>query len=178
MVSLNCLYCDNSYITSSASDVSALLVCIALHPKITCRHCSKFKVAPMSIWTSQNNSAVKQPISCFWFMKSYSRHVGKLPGSYSSTVSIGWIRLYLVSAQSPTCLRRESSRQTWVAPVTSLLFSQVHAVVNHAHELINIPEYTVHFRAYIVHGSQDPGCDKPRVNYILVKAPARVHYRI
>ena len=38
--------------------VSALLVCVALHPQMTRRHCSKFSVAPLSIWTSQNSSAV------------------------------------------------------------------------------------------------------------------------
>ena len=37
--SLSWLYCDNSYIASSASDVSSLLVCTAIHPQITRRHC-------------------------------------------------------------------------------------------------------------------------------------------
>ena len=30
----------------NASDVSALLVCMALYPQMTCRHCSKFSVMP------------------------------------------------------------------------------------------------------------------------------------
>ena len=42
--------------------VSALLVCTALHPQITCRHCSKFSVASLSIWTSQNSSTVSIPV--------------------------------------------------------------------------------------------------------------------
>ena len=60
-------YCDSSYICSSASGVSALLVCTALvHPQITYSHCSKFSVAPLSMWTSQNSSTVS-PSSRFWF---------------------------------------------------------------------------------------------------------------
>ena len=55
------LYCDNSYIASSASYVSALLVCMALHPHITRRHCSMFKVTPMSIWMLQKQQ-YSQPI--------------------------------------------------------------------------------------------------------------------
>ena len=38
--------------TCSASGVSALLVCTALHPQMTCRHCIKLSVAPMSIKTA------------------------------------------------------------------------------------------------------------------------------
>ena len=41
------LYSDNSYIY--ISHVSALLVCTAIRSQITCRLCSKFSVAPMSI---------------------------------------------------------------------------------------------------------------------------------
>ena len=84
------------YIYISASGVSALLVCMAPHPQITRRHCSKFSVAPLLIWTSKNSSTVKSSV----VFESH-RRIGKLPGSYSSTVSVGWIRLYHVSAHSP-----------------------------------------------------------------------------
>ena len=42
--------------------------------------------------------------------------------------------------------------QTQVAPV--VLAVQLIAVVNHAHEHINIPEYTEHFRVYRDLGNQ------------------------
>ena len=35
-----------------------------------------------------------------------------------------------------------------------LLFSRVHAVVDHVHEHVNIPEYTEHFRTYTDLGNQ------------------------
>ena len=132
------------------SGVSALLVTFftSLHPQITCRHCSKFSVVFMSIWTSQNSSTVSSLVA----FDSHCRHVGKLPGSYSSTVSVGWIRLYHVSVHSPTCLHRLSSRQTRVAPV--VLAVQSSAVVNHTREHVDIPEYTEHFRVYTDFGNQ------------------------
>ena len=45
--------------SSNASGVPALLVCTALHPQITRRHCSEFSVAHLLIWTSQNSSTVQ-----------------------------------------------------------------------------------------------------------------------
>ena len=109
-------YCDNSYICSSGSGVSALLVYMALHPQITHRHCSKFSsVTPMSIWMSQT-AVIQSAHRSFWFTQARwqvavqlighfdsHRHVGKLRGSY--TVSVCWIRLYHVSAHSPISLR-------------------------------------------------------------------------
>ena len=84
--------------------------------------------------------------------QQYSKHsvvfdshklVGKLPGRYSSTVSVGWIHLYHVSAHSPTSIvftaDTSSSNRPW-------LFSQ--QFVNHAREHVNIPEYTEHLTAY------------------------------
>ena len=90
-------YCHNtcSYICSSANGVSALLVCAALHPQMTHRHCSKFSVAPLLTWTSQNSSTVSS--SAIFYSH---RRVGKLPGSYSSMHCLS--RLYYVSAHSPT----------------------------------------------------------------------------
>ena len=77
--SLSWLYCDNSYIASSAShsDVSALLVCTALHPQITRRHCSKFSVVPLSMSTPQNSSTVTESIS-FWFTQARWQVAGQL----------------------------------------------------------------------------------------------------
>ena len=40
------------------------------------------------------------------------RRNGKLPGQHSSTISVGSIRLYHVSAHLPTCLCWQSSQQT------------------------------------------------------------------
>ena len=100
------------YICSSASSVSALSLYGSIHvyPQITRRHCRKFSVAPMSILTSQNNSTVSSSVV----------HTRALAGcqaaTVSSTVSVGWICLYHVSAHSSTCLRRLSSQKTWVAP--------------------------------------------------------------
>ena len=75
--------------------------CTALYPQITRRHCSKFGVASLSMWTSQNSSTVSPSV-----VFDLHRYVSMLPGSYSSTVSVGWIcGLYHVSAHSPTCLR-------------------------------------------------------------------------
>ena len=105
------------YICSSASGVSALLVCTALHPQMPRRHCSKFSVAPMLIWTSQNSSTVT-------LIGRFDSHrcVGKMPGSYSSMRCLSrLICLYHVSAHSPTCLRLYCSRgwQTRAALVGS-----------------------------------------------------------
>ena len=90
------LYCENSYICSSAIGVSALLVCTA---HITRRHCSKFSITPLSILMSQNSITV--------FLMHTGASVCKLQAC-SYTVSVGWICLYHVSAHSPicTCLRQ------------------------------------------------------------------------
>ena len=92
-------YCGNSYmyICSSASGVSTLLICMALHPQITCRHCSRFSVMAYV----DMNVTKQQYIGCFQLTQAC---VGKLQDSYGSTVSVGWISgLYHVSAHSPTC---------------------------------------------------------------------------
>ena len=47
----------------------ALLVCMALHPQIMRRHCSKFSVTPLSIWTSQNSSTVSLLV-VVWFTQA------------------------------------------------------------------------------------------------------------
>ena len=120
-------------IASSASDVSALLVCTALQPQITHRYCSKFNVVPLLIWMSRNKTTVSPSV-----VSDSHRWVGKLPGSNSSALSVGWIRLYHVPARhSPTCLCQQSSQQTMSRSRlhSSLLFSgRVHAVANHTSE--------------------------------------------
>ena len=98
-------YCYISYIASSASDVSALLVCMALHLQISRRAVQCRAHVDMNV--------TKQHYSQPWSVVSDSHwRVGKLPGSYSSTFSVGWIRLYHVSAHSPIshCLRRYDRR--------------------------------------------------------------------
>ena len=84
----------NNYIASSASDVSALLVCTALQPRITRRHCSKFSVVPCRY--EHHKTAVYSPAS----------QLASCWAAYSSTVSVDWIHLYHVSVHSPTCLHR------------------------------------------------------------------------
>ena len=95
---------------SSTSDVSALLVCTALHTQTTCRRCSKFSVAPMSIWTSQNSSTVSSSVVlavCSGLLPASSWHV-----SASSTI--------LISASSSILLSTSSS---WLLPASSLHLS-------------------------------------------------------
>ena len=88
---------DYSYICSSASGVSALLVCTALHPQMPRRHCNKFSVVPMLIWTSRNSSTVTL-IGRF----DSHRFVGKMSGSYSSMHCLSrLICLYHVSIHLP-----------------------------------------------------------------------------
>ena len=72
------IICDNNYIASSVSDVSALLVCTALHPQISCRQCSKFSVAPMLILMSQDSSTVSPSV-----VSDSHRHIGKLLAALS-----------------------------------------------------------------------------------------------
>ena len=75
-------YCYISYIASSTSDISAHLVCMALHPQITRRAVQCRAHVDMNV-TKQQYS---QPWS--WSVVSDSHwHVGKLPGSYSSTTA-------------------------------------------------------------------------------------------
>ena len=59
-------YCDSSYIASSASGV---------------RQCSKFSVTPMYKTAVHSTAA--------WVVSDLHKHVGKLPGSYSSTFAVG-----------------------------------------------------------------------------------------
>ena len=68
--SLSWLYCDNSYIASSATDVSILLVCMALHPQITCRHCSKLQFHAY-IDMNVTKQQYSKPINCFWFTQEH-----------------------------------------------------------------------------------------------------------
>ena len=127
--SLSWLYCDNSYYTAaanSASDVSALLVCMALHPQITRR---QFSVVPMSIWTSQNSSTVSPSV-----VSDSHWHVGMLPGSYSFIVfvdnlhKIQWSPLHSIE-----CMQLLS--RTWV-------------------EHVDILKYMEYFRVYTYIGNQ------------------------
>ena len=53
------------FLCSSTDGVSVLLVCMALRPQITHRHCSKFS---LSIWTSQNSMQYSKLIGRFWFI--------------------------------------------------------------------------------------------------------------
>ena len=143
-----------SYIASSPSDVFALLVCKALHPQISHRHCSKFSVTSMSIWTSQNSSTISPSV-----VSELHRCVGKLPGSYSSTISVSWISLYHVSAHSPTL----SSLITFTADMNSSSCGPCCYKSHTWAPSIAIPKYTEHFRAY-TDLRNHAGCNKRGVN--------------
>ena len=68
--------------------LSWLLCCTALHPQITRRYCSKFRVVPMSIWTSQNSSTVSSLAVVFI-------HTGALPSCRAATAPLSQYRLNL-----------------------------------------------------------------------------------
>ena len=87
-------YCDNS--CSSSSDVSTLLVYKVLQPQITRRHCNKFSVMPVNVTKQQYSRVAHRSLA--------SCRAATAPLSVSS--SVGWIHLYYVSADSPTCLRQ------------------------------------------------------------------------
>ena len=160
-VSLSWLYGDNSHITSSASDVSGLLVYTALHQQMTHRYCSKFSISPYADMNATKQQ-YSQPIS----NSDSHRCVGKLPGSYSSTVSVGWIRLYHVYAHAFTYTCTLSSSIIFTADTSSSSHPCCSCSVQcscrsrtWARQYIGI-----HRAFYGVHGSWEPGYDKHRVN--------------
>ena len=140
------------------SGVSALLVTFftSLHPQITCRHCSKFSVTLMSIWTSQNSSTVSSLV----VFDSHCRHVGKLSGSYSSTVSVGWIRLYHV------CAFTYLSLSIIFTADTSSSSRPCCSVECSCKSHMWARRYTgIHGAFQGVHRSREPGCNKYGVNH-------------
>ena len=94
---------------SSASDVSTLY----RSTSNTHRHRSKFNVD----YEWHKNSSTVSP--------SVISHKcdGKLPGHYNSTVSVGSISLYHVSAHLTTCLCEQSSWQTTCLLIADTLAS-------------------------------------------------------
>ena len=85
-----------------------------------------------------------------------------MPGSYSSMHCFSRpICLYHVSAHSPTCLRRYSSRQARADPIVLVLCC---SVVNHAR---------IYGAFQDVHGTREPGCDKRGVNDTIDKVTRR-----
>ena len=75
------IYCDNSYIASSASDVSVLLVCTALHLQITRRHVA---------------SSVLH--LCWYHLCRYERHKLAVQSSSPSIVVAGQLQLHCLSS--------------------------------------------------------------------------------
>ena len=147
--------CDNSYICSSASGVSALLVCTALHPQITHRHRSKFsRLVSRLCRYERHKTAVIQSAH-----RSFLIHTGALSSCWAATLSQHAKSVYTMCLHInlPVFADNPYSRQR-VAPVCSVIVSRVHAV---AREHVNIPEHKV-FQG--VHRPQEPRCDKRRVN--------------
>ena len=129
-----------------------------LHPQITRRQCSKFSVASLSIWTSQNSSTVSSSV----VFDSHKR-IGKLLGSYSSTVSVGWVRLY----HNVCAFTYLSSLIIFMADTRSS--SRPHCSVEcsacSCKSRTRAHQYTGIHRAFQgVHGSREPGCNKRGVN--------------
>ena len=93
------------------ADVSALLVCMALHPQIVRRHCSKFSVALVLKWMQQ-----KQDYSQSSVVSDSHRHICKLPGSYSSNEAESTYTMCL-RIHLPVFVDKNQSQQTQVAPV-------------------------------------------------------------
>ena len=151
-MSLSWLYCDNSYIASSASDVSALLVCTALHPQITHTHTHfiKFSVTPMSIWMSQNSSTVSPSVvSQFWSTQTHWQVARQVQLHCLSKLNL--LIPCVCTITYPVFISNLHGRQQ-VALVN--LDVQSMEVVNHAGEQVNILEYTEHFRVYTDLGKQ------------------------
>ena len=109
-------YCDISYIASSASVISALLV-YSVQVYIHKQHAGTLASSVSRLCRYEHHKTARTVSPSV--VSDSQRRVGKLMSSYSSTVSVGWICLYHVSAQSPTCLRRPKSQQseTQVGPL-------------------------------------------------------------
>ena len=100
-----------------------------------------------------------QPIGHFWFTQVQWRIARQL---YSSTVSVGWIRLFHVSPHSPTCLYWYSSWQTMSIQLSLL---SVQSSAWSCNSRMWALQYTGVYRAfYGIHGSRESGCNKRGVN--------------
>ena len=111
---------------------------------------------PMLIWTLQNTKQYSPAAHHGSFLSHTCRHVGKLPGSYSSTVSVsvGWMCLHTVLVDN------FHSRPF----LSSLLFSGWSCKSR-----MWVCQYTGICEAFQgIHGSQEPECDKCGVNDILL----------
>ena len=115
------------------------LCTVSVYGSTSRRHCIKFSVMPMLTWMSQT-STQSTTTAAHRIVSESHMHVGKLPGSYSSTVFSRLNPFYTMSVPAPPCLQSSSSH------IIPFAFR-----VNHAHDHINIPEYTEHFiHTYIV----------------------------
>ena len=136
----------HSYTASSASDVSTLLVCMALHPRVTHRHCSKLSVTPLLIIMNITKQQYSQPISCFQVTQVRWEVSGQLqlyclsrlnPWFISCVCAITYLSLSIIFTADTS----SSCSSSWV-----------HAIVH---------QYTVIYKAFPgLHGSQEPGCNK------------------
>ena len=145
---------DNSYIRSSASGVSAVLVCMALYPQITCRHCSKFSVAPLSIWMSQKQYS--KLIGCFWFTQARWEVAGQLQLHCLSRLN-PFIPCVCKFTYLPSVIIFTADTSTFSHPCCSVKCS--------CQSRMWACQYTeIHGEFRGVHESQKLGCDKHRVN--------------
>ena len=113
-------YCDNSYIASSASDASALLVRMAsIHPHATNTQAhSKFSVAPVLLPVYYRNATNQQ--------YSPEAHRSLLPGSYRSTYLSSSIIFHgsprvsqsPIGIPSPISSRYSCKSRTWARQYT------------------------------------------------------------
>ena len=152
-------YCDTTSFTNFCIRCEPTVPVMSLH--CTAQH-SGTAVSSMSclcwLWTSQNTSTVSHFTQTHWSV-SHMRD-GKLPGQHSSTVSVGSICLYHVSAHSLTCLRQQSSWQT-----TSRSGPCCSGVVTDDNRTHGPHQYTRMHRAFQgVHRFREPGCNKHRAD--------------
>ena len=107
-------YCDISYIRSSASDVSTLLVCTALHlqKNQTCRYCSKLSCFCRYEHHKQQYS---QSIG-----QSFLIHMDALASCWAATASTTALaRIYCWSATACICLHNMLGSTQLLQQVTS-----------------------------------------------------------
>ena len=96
-----------------------------------------------------------QPIGWSWF----SQACVKLPGSYSSTVSVGWIHLYHASVHSPTCAC-SSIKITADTTISSHPCCSLFSACS-CKSCTWARQYSKIHRAFQdIHGSRKPGCNK------------------
>ena len=155
--SLSWLYCDDSYVASSTSDVSVLSVFTVLHPQVTRRHRSKFSAAPMSIWMSQNSSTVSSLVVFY----SHRHHGYQIAGQ---------LQLHCLSRLNPfrpyvCAFTYLSSLIVFMADMSSssLPCCSVECMQCKSHTWAH--QYTrIHGAFQGVHESREPESEKRRVN--------------